>query len=157
MSMHVLRCYNRADVVVAVPSLPSSLLLVRIFPASPTTANTPCTAYKVSGTPYHAYEGFVLCIRFLFLGDLVPFSLLIALVVFAAQADLEGLLKEFDETIAEKQEEIEKEQDLLAQMQVRGGGRRLHVLHLRRSSLDAPGEHPIHVCPVIVMHPYYSS
>lgn len=37
---------------------------------------------------------------------------------FAAQADLEELLNEFDETIAEKQAEIEKEQDLLAQMQV---------------------------------------
>ena len=34
------------------------------------------------------------------------------------KTELRGLLKEFDETIAEKQELIEREQDLLAQMQV---------------------------------------
>lgn len=44
--------------------------------------------------------------------------LLSRFLFFSAQADLEELLKEFDETIAEKQTEIEKEQDLLAQMQV---------------------------------------
>lgn len=36
----------------------------------------------------------------------------------AVQADLKELLVEFGETIAEKQADIEKEQELLAQMQV---------------------------------------
>ncbi|CAN0524613.1 unnamed protein product [Ectocarpus sp. 12 AP-2014] len=42
-------------------------------------------------------------------------------IEIARAADLKELLKEFDETIVEKQAEIEKEQDLLAQMQALRG------------------------------------
>eukprot|EP00752_Nemacystus_decipiens_P012767 g11307.t1 len=54
-------------------------------------------------------------------------------IEIARAADLEELLKEFDDTIAEKQAEIEKEQDLLAQMQALRG-------QVDESSIRAPIE-----------------
>lgn len=68
---------------------------------------------------------------------------------FAAQADLEELLNEFDETIAEKQAEIEKEQDLLAQMQV--SFRRVLNPHMTRTATfycTRHGEDPPCLAPV---------
>lgn len=84
----------------------------------------------------------------------------------SAQADLKELLKEFGETIAEKQAEIEKEQDLLAQMQaseilatkVLPAPTCLHLFtaRTRRTSLRAPRVISVHTVLLCTAVPFFT-